>query len=92
MGPPASACKCPFSTLNEELPTRKGEDGRKKSYDGRPCKQKRSQEVLFSSRMQQRLWKIEKKEDGEGALIYKGWGHRFRFQEKPLMRPYLEQP
>ncbi|XXG45610.1 hypothetical protein AAC387_Pa02g0651 [Persea americana] len=24
--------------------------------------------------MQQKLWKIEKNEDGEGALIYKGWG------------------
>ena len=34
--------------------------------------------------------RIEKKEDGEGALIYKGWRRRFRFREKPSMWPYLE--
>ena len=34
--------------------------------------------------------RIEKKEDGEGALIYKGWRRRFRFREKPSIWPYLE--
>ena len=36
------------------------------------------------------ILRIEKREDGEGALIYKGWRRRFSFREKPLMRPYLE--
>ena len=31
------------------------------------------------------ILKVEKREDGEGALIYKGWRRRFRFREKPLM-------
>ena len=36
------------------------------------------------------ILRIEKREDGEGALIYKGWRRRSRFREKLSMQPYLE--
>ena len=49
-----------------------------------------NRKVLFFSRLQQGFLRIEKKEDGEGALIYKVWRRRFRFREKPSMWPYLE--
>ena len=67
---------------------RKKTEGRDPTNDGRADEY--SQAILFFSRMQQGFYGSKKKEDGEAALIYKGWRRRFRFRERPLMWPYLE--
>ena len=56
------------------------------------CEQngRRQQESTILQQVAVGVLRIEKKEDGEGALIYKGWRRRFRFREKPSMWPYLE--